>query len=62
MVPISGGAKVKLVPYEHAGVIVGMNSRGVTYNDPYDATVRFITWADHQRASSYFDNMALVIE
>ncbi|MBI4786633.1 MAG: LysM peptidoglycan-binding domain-containing protein [Chloroflexi bacterium] len=55
------GATVKLVPYEHAGVIVAANDRGVTYHDPYDATVRFASWADHRRVSAYFDNMALVV-
>lgn len=58
----SDGSMVKLVPYEHAGVIVGANDRGITYHDPYDATVRFVTWEDHRRVSAYFDNMALVIE
>ena len=62
MVKTSDGATVKLVPYEHAGVIVAANDRGVTYHDPYDATVRFVSWSDHRRVSGYFDNMALVIE
>jgi LysM repeat protein len=57
----SDGATVKLVPYEHAGVIVGANQRGMTYNDPYDASVRFVSWADHRRVSGYFNNMALVV-
>lgn len=60
-VKTSDGVTVKLVPYEHAGVIVAANDRGITYNDPYDATVRFVAWADHQRISAYFDNMALVV-
>lgn len=62
MVRMSDGSSVKLVPYEHAGVIVASNERGLTYNDPYDATVRFVSWADHRRVSAYFDNMALVIQ
>lgn len=62
MVKMSDGSSVKLVPYEHAGVIVAANDRGVTYHDPYDATVRFVSWADHRRVSGYFDNMALVIQ
>lgn len=62
LVRTSDGALAKLVPYEHAGVIIGANDRGITYHDPYDATVRFVTWADHRRVSTYFDNMALVIE
>jgi hypothetical protein len=53
---------VKLVPYEHAGVIVAANDRGITYHDPYDATVRFVSWADHRRVSAYFDNMALIVQ
>ncbi|MBI5032411.1 MAG: LysM peptidoglycan-binding domain-containing protein [Chloroflexi bacterium] len=61
MVKMSDGKLVKLVPYEHAGTIVGANDSGVTYHDPYDATVRFISWADFRRVSSYFDNMALVV-
>ncbi len=60
-VKTSDGATVTLVPYEHVGVIVGANERGVTYNDPYDATVRFVSWADHKRVSGYFNNMALVV-
>ena len=61
-VRMADGSWVKLVPYEHAGVIVAANDRGVTYNDPYDATVRFVSWADLRRVSAYFDNMALVVQ
>jgi LysM repeat protein/uncharacterized protein YvpB len=61
-VKTSDGATVGLVPYEHAGVIVGADDRGVTYHDPYDATVRFVSWADHRRVSGYLHNMALVIQ
>jgi uncharacterized protein YvpB len=61
MVKMPDGALVKLVPYEHASVIVGANDRGVTYHDPYDATVRFVAWQDFRRVSAYFDNMALVV-
>jgi LysM repeat protein len=61
-VKMSDGASVKLVPYEHASVIVGANDRGVTYHDPYDATVRFASWDTFRRVSAYFDNMALVIQ
>ncbi|HEX7587218.1 MAG TPA: LysM peptidoglycan-binding domain-containing protein, partial [Anaerolineae bacterium] len=43
-VKLSDGSLVKLVPYEHAGVIVAASDRGISYNDPYDATVRFVTW------------------
>lgn len=62
MVKMSDGSSVKLVPYEHAGVIVAANGRGITYNDPYDATVRFVSWVDHRRVSGYFNNMALVVQ
>ncbi len=61
-VKTSDGAAVKLVPYEHASVIVGANDRGVIYHDPYDASVRLAIWQDFQRVSAYFDNMALVIQ
>jgi len=62
LVKMSDGKFVKLVPYEHAGVLVGANDRGVTYHDPYDATIRFVTWVDFRRVSAYFDNMALAIQ
>jgi len=61
MVKLNDGKSVKLVPYEHASVIVAANERGVTYHDPYDASVRFVGWKDFQRVSAYFDNMALVV-
>ncbi len=61
VVKTSDGAAVKLVPYEHTSVIVGANDRGVIYHDPYDAAIRFATWADFKRVSAYFDNMALAI-
>jgi LysM repeat protein/uncharacterized protein YvpB len=61
MAKMSDGTLVKLVPYEHASVIIAANDRGVTYNDPYDASIRFVSWADFQRVSGYFDNMGLVI-
>ncbi len=62
IVKAADGSSVKLVPYEHAGVIVAANDRGISYNDPYDATMRFVAWADHRRVSAYFGNMALVIQ
>jgi LysM repeat protein len=61
-VRLSDGTTVKLVPYEHASVIVGANEHGITYHDPYDATVRSASWDTFRRVSAYFDNMALVIE
>ena len=61
-VKLSVGDAVTLVPYEHTVVIVAANEQGVTYNDPYDGSVRFTTWKNHQRASSYFNNMALVVQ
>ncbi len=60
-VKMSDGATVKLVPYEHASVIVGANERGIAYHDPYDATVRFASWETFRRVSAYFDNMGLVV-
>jgi LysM repeat protein len=62
MVKMSDGSSVKMTPYEHVSVIVAANDRGVTYHDPYDATVRFVSWTDFRRVSAYFDNMALVIQ
>ena len=59
VVKVSDGTSVKLVPYEHAGVIVAANDRDVTYHDP--ATVRFVAWVDFRSVSAYFDNMALVV-
>jgi LysM repeat protein len=61
-VKTSDGASVKLVPYEHTVVIIGLSDAGVTYVDPYDASTRTTSWANFQRASGYFDNMALVIQ
>jgi LysM repeat protein len=60
-VKISEGT-ITLVPYEHSVVIVAANDAGVTYDDPYDATVRFTSWANLQRVSAYFNNMALVVQ
>ncbi len=60
-VKMADGATVKLVPYEHASVIVAADERGITYHDPYDATIRFATWETFRRVSAYFDNMALSI-
>lgn len=61
MVRVSSGIQVSLTPYEHTVVIVAATDLGVTYHDPYDGTVRFTTWANHQRTSGYFNNMALVV-
>ncbi|MBI4673634.1 MAG: LysM peptidoglycan-binding domain-containing protein [Chloroflexi bacterium] len=60
-VQVSNGTSVPLTPYEHTVVIVAATDAGITYNDPYDGTVRFTSWANHQRTSSYFNNMALVV-
>ena len=62
VVKLPDGASVKLVPYEHASVIVGVNDSGVIYHDPYDGTVSFVAWQDFRRVSAYFDNMALAIQ
>ncbi len=60
-VQVSSGISVELVPYEHSVVIVAADEQGVTYHDPYDGSVRTTSWANHQRTSSYFHNMALVV-
>jgi LysM repeat protein/uncharacterized protein YvpB len=60
-VELTGGIKIPLTPYEHAVVIVKATEEGITYHDPYDGTVRFTSWANHQRTSGYFNNMALVV-
>lgn len=61
-VKTADGTTVKLVPFEHAVVIVGTNNSGFVTHDPYDGSVRLVSWADHKRASGYFDNMALVLK
>ena len=60
-VKTSDGASVKLVPYEHTVVITAAGDAGVTFNDPYDGTVGSTSWANFQRVSAYFNNMALVV-
>ena len=60
-VQLSERLSVKLVRFEHAGTIVGMNANGFIYYDPVDGSVRPVSFAAHQRTSSYFDNMALVV-
>jgi LysM repeat protein/uncharacterized protein YvpB len=60
-VTLSNGTKVRLTPYEHTVLIVAANAAGITYHDPYDGTKRFTSWANHQRTSGYFNNMALVV-
>jgi uncharacterized protein YvpB len=61
-VDLPDGSRVRLVRFEHTVTIVGMNARGFIYHDPYNATVRVVSFADHQRASSYFNNMALIVD
>jgi len=61
VVQVSNGAQVSLTPYEHTVLIVAANDDGVTYHDPYDGSTRFTSWANHQRTSGYFNNMALVV-
>lgn len=58
---LANGDQVRLTPYEHAVLIVAANAQGITYHDPYDGSVRFTSWANHQRTSGYFNNMALVV-
>lgn len=60
-VKVSNGAQVPLTPYEHTVLIVAATNDGVTYHDPYDGSVRFTNWANHERTSGYFNNMALVV-
>ncbi len=60
-VKVSNGTSVPLTPYEHTVVIVAATDAGITYHDPYDGSVRFTNWANHQRTSRYFNNMALVV-
>jgi uncharacterized protein YvpB len=61
-VKTSDGTPVKVVPYEHAVAIVGTTNLGFVTHDPYDGSIRIVSWADHKRASGYFDNMALVLK
>ena len=61
-VQLADGSYVKLVRYEHAGTIVGLTATGFIYFDPVDGSVRSVSFAAHQRASAYFDNMALVVD
>ncbi len=60
-IEIASGIKIPLTPYEHTVVIVAASDKGVTYHDPYDGSVRFTSWANHERTSGYFNNMALVV-
>lgn len=61
-VQLLDGRFVKLVRYEHTVTLVGLTTTGFIYHDPYDGAVRFVSFADHQRVSSYFDNMALTVQ
>ncbi len=61
-IQLPDGHSVKLVRYEHTVTIVGATANGFIYHDPEDGSVRAVSFADHQRTSSYFDNMALIIE
>ncbi|MEP7199863.1 MAG: LysM peptidoglycan-binding domain-containing protein [Chloroflexota bacterium] len=60
-VNLPNGANVKLVRFEHTVIILGFTANGFIYYDPQDATTRHVSFVDHQRTSSYFDNMGLVI-
>lgn len=59
---LADGTRVRMVRYEHAVTIVGETSTGFIYHDPYNATVRSVSFASHQRVSAYFNNMALLID
>jgi hypothetical protein len=52
---------VSLTPYEHTVLIVAADEVGIAYHDPYDGAERSTTWANFERTSGYFGNMALVI-
>ena len=60
-ISLADGTRVRMVRYEHAVTIVGETSTGFIYHDPYNATVRTVSFADHQRVSAYFNNMALLV-
>lgn len=60
-VTLANGKKIALTPYEHSVLIIAASDNGVTYHDPYDGSVRFTTWVNHERTSGYFNNMALVV-
>ena len=61
-IDLPDGNSVRMVRFEHAVTIVGVNARGFIYHDPYNATVRSVSFANHQRVSSYFNNMALLVD
>ena len=61
-IDLPDGSSVRMIRFEHAVTLVGMNARGFIYHDPYNATVRSVSFADHERVSSYFNNMALLVD
>lgn len=58
---LAGGAKVKVVPYEHTVVIEGYTSDGLWALDPYDGERQLLPWTDFERSWEYLDRMALEI-
>ncbi len=55
------GDTFKLVPGEHALVVYGYNSTGVSVMDVASGTYQQIAWASFLRRWGYFDEMMLVI-
>jgi uncharacterized protein YvpB len=55
------GQTVTLVPNQHVVVATGYNTDGVWANDPWDGQEDFYTFADFERAMSYFGDMAIEI-
>ncbi|GEM_PF-655851 len=58
---LAGGAKVKVVPYEHTVVIEGYTDNGLWALDPYDGERQLLPWVDFERSWRYLDQMALQI-
>ncbi len=56
-----GGAKVFLVPWEHAVVVNGYDTQGVYVNDPATGGTAYYSNEDFARANGYFDGMAIIV-
>jgi len=55
------GQVVTLVPNQHTVVVTGYNAQGVWANDPWDGQEDFYSYADFERAMSYFGDMAIEV-
>ena len=55
------GQSVTLVPNQHTVVVTGYNAQGVWANDPWDGQEDFYSYADFERAMSYFGDMAIEV-